>query len=121
MKQSAAKTLGVAALGAAFAATAAGTANAASLPDVTSTLGGVTQNLPVAGDVLEKLPAGAPESLLAGKSALDSGTQALPGAVGQLAESAPQTIANSPVKQLIGGLPVNGLASTGLNGLALGN
>ena len=51
MKQSAAKTLGVAALGAAFAAAGAGAANAAParrvLPDASQALGTVTQALPV--------------------------------------------------------------------------
>ena len=47
MKQSAAKTLGVAALGAAFAAAGAGVANAApALPDPTQALDGVTKTLP---------------------------------------------------------------------------
>lgn len=47
MKQSAAKTLGVAALGAAFAAAGAGAANAApAVPDVTSGLDTVTHALP---------------------------------------------------------------------------
>ncbi|WP_455352860.1 hypothetical protein [Streptomyces sp. SYSU K217416] len=49
MKQSAARTLGVAALGAAFAAAAAGSASAApapALPDATGLLGGVTSTLP---------------------------------------------------------------------------
>ena len=45
MKQSAAKTLGVAALGAAFAAAGAGAANAApAVPDATQALGAVTQH-----------------------------------------------------------------------------
>lgn len=47
MKQSAAKSLGVAALGAAFAVAGAGAANAASaLPDTAQTLETVTQALP---------------------------------------------------------------------------
>ena len=49
MKQSAAKTLGVAALGAAFAATGAGAANAApAVPDATGMLGSGTSALPAA-------------------------------------------------------------------------
>ncbi|MDN0195352.1 ATP-binding protein [Streptomyces sp. S.PNR 29] len=54
MKQSVAKTLGVAALGAAFAATGAGAANAApAVPDAAKTLGTVTKAVPadaVAGE-----------------------------------------------------------------------
>ncbi|MEV6514006.1 hypothetical protein AB0M61_48915, partial [Streptomyces sp. NPDC051642] len=59
MKQSAAKTLGVAALGAAFAAVAAGSASAAvaapALPDATQALGTVTHTLP-AENVAKALP-----------------------------------------------------------------
>src|SRR5690348_1396538 len=56
MKQSAAKTLGVAALGAAFAATGAGAANAApAVPDATGMLGSVTSALP-AQNVSQALP-----------------------------------------------------------------
>ena len=47
MKQSAAKTLGVAALGAAFAAAGAGAANAApAVPDSSQALDTVTKTLP---------------------------------------------------------------------------
>ncbi|MCB5168641.1 hypothetical protein LG634_27950 [Streptomyces bambusae] len=57
MKQSAAKTLGVAALGAAFAAAAAGTASATpalGAADALSTVTGVTNAVPVA-DTLGKV------------------------------------------------------------------
>lgn len=56
MKQSAAKTLGVAVVGAAFAAAAAGTAAAVPVPD------SVPGVVPV-HDALTKLPAGAPQAL----------------------------------------------------------
>ncbi|MEV6650496.1 hypothetical protein [Streptomyces sp. NPDC051219] len=79
MKQSAAKTLGVAALGAAFAAAAAGTASAApapALPDVTGLVGGVTSTLP------------AKTANLPTDEALGKGTD--------------------PVKSLLGGVPLAG-------------
>ncbi|MFF5446115.1 hypothetical protein [Streptomyces sp. NPDC012888] len=80
MKQSAAKTLGVAALGAAFAAAAAGTASASALPSI-----GATDALP--------LVAGAAESLTH-QQAAQEGQQSDPGqAVGQ-------------VTGLLGGLPL---------------
>ncbi len=62
MKQSAAKTLGVAALGAAFAAVGAGAASAApALPDATQALGSVTHTLP-AENVAKALPGAARRS-----------------------------------------------------------
>ncbi|MCZ0981022.1 hypothetical protein O1L60_24155 [Streptomyces diastatochromogenes] len=73
MKQSAAKKLGVAALGAAFAVTAAGTASAASsLPLDADALGTVTSATPL-GDGLTTLPDGATEALGAGQGALGQG------------------------------------------------
>lgn len=60
MKQSAVKTLGVAALGAAFAAAGAGAASAApALPDAGSALDTVTSTLP-AEQVAQVLPPVAP-------------------------------------------------------------
>ncbi|WP_418958735.1 hypothetical protein [Streptomyces tritici] len=111
MKQSA-KTLGVAALGAAFAAAAAGTASAAPMThDAAGALGAV-QSLPVA-DNLTELPAGAADSLTAGEGALTNGAQNLPAAsdsaAKQITETAPNALAQSPVGGLLGGLPVNGL------------
>ncbi|SFY11365.1 hypothetical protein [Streptomyces atratus] len=103
MKQSAARTLGVAALGAAFAA-AAGTASAAvlpadaagtALPVATTALGTATQSLP-AQETTTKL--------------LGTGQQKLVGD------------ATAPVKGLLGGLPAGGMKTSGLstNGLPLG-
>ncbi|CAL9457006.1 ATP-binding protein [Streptomyces sp. Tu 3180] len=60
MKQSAAKTLGAAALGAAFAAAGAGAANAAPVvPDAAPALDSVTRAVP-AGDLSGALPAEQP-------------------------------------------------------------
>ncbi|EPH43839.1 hypothetical protein STRAU_3094 [Streptomyces aurantiacus JA 4570] len=133
MKQSAAKTLGVAALGAAFAATAAGAANAASaVPDAAGTVGSVTSAVP-AGELSQVLPEGAPESLSAGQSALQSGLTAAQPTLDKLAPSgddegedggkadramsakpAPAKPAD-PVSGLLGGLPVvNGLPTNSI-------
>ncbi|MDT9688801.1 hypothetical protein Q5762_10605 [Streptomyces sp. P9(2023)] len=121
MKQSAAKTLGVAALGAAFAAAAAGTATAApALPSADGALGMVTSVAPL-GDGLTQLPDGAAESLLSGEASVDQGVKTLPAAAGTALEQAPLdsatgALGNTPVGGLLGGLPVGGLAG----GLPLG-
>ncbi|MFI2202267.1 ATP-binding protein [Streptomyces sp. NPDC020192] len=113
MKQSAAKTLGVAALGAAFAAAGAGAANAApALPDAgqaTQALSSVTQVLP-----------GTTEALTQGQGAVGTATAAATPAVrGALAKGP-----TAPVAGLLGGLPTGntGLPTHGLpvNGLPIG-
>ncbi|MFF8970691.1 ATP-binding protein [Streptomyces sp. NPDC014995] len=101
MKQSAAKTLGVAALGAAFAATGAGAAHAApSLPDATQALGGFNQTLPTE-KVSESLP-GADQVLEQAQPALNGGLAAEQAA----AERALAEGSAKPVAGLLGGLPV---------------
>ncbi|GAA3158330.1 MULTISPECIES: ATP-binding protein [Streptomyces] len=113
MKQSAAKTLGVAALGAAFAAAGAGAANAApALPDAPS-LDTVTQAAP-AEQLSGALP-GSGQVLATGQELVGRGTAAVQPAVGRLA---PQV----PAAGLLGGLPVQGVPTQGLavNGLPLG-
>lgn len=107
MKQSA-KTLGVAALGAAFAAAGAGTASAApALPDPAQAVGAVTKDLPV-GQVTKTLP-GATEAVDAGQGALTNG---LSTAKPTLEKSLPAD--TDPVAGLLGGLPVGGLPTGGL-------
>ncbi|MFF9850007.1 hypothetical protein [Streptomyces litmocidini] len=117
MKQSAAKKLGVAALGAAFAAAAAGTASAApSLPLDADALGTVTQAVPL-GDGLTELPDGAAESLGAGQGALDQGVDQ---GVKTLPATAGQATRNLPLDAAAGGLgatPLGGLGATPLGGL----
>ncbi|WP_329118132.1 ATP-binding protein [Streptomyces sp. NBC_01465] len=117
MKQSAAKTLGVAVLGAAFAAAAAGTASASvvpSLPDATSALDTVTHTLPVE-DAAAKLPAGAPEALGAGQNALASGLATAPSTADQtLPQTLPADGAGDPVAGLLGGLPTGALPTGAL-------
>jgi hypothetical protein len=111
MKQSAAKTLGIAALGAAFAAAAAGTASAAptALPDSATSLDTVSSILPVQ-EAVTKLPA-APESLAGGQQALIGSATTLPAAVQEAAaKGLPTTDHADPVSGLLGGLPVGGAA-----------
>jgi hypothetical protein len=113
MKQSAAKTLGVAALGAAFAAAAAGSASAVpALPDAGAALDAVTSTVPA--EVTSQLPAGASEGLTAGRAAVGVVQQTAPTALG----AAPTA---NPLTGLLGGLPVNGLVKgLPLGGLPLG-
>ncbi|MFF2008082.1 hypothetical protein ACFVWY_03270 [Streptomyces sp. NPDC058195] len=104
MKQSAARTLGVAVLGAAFAAAAAGTASAAVLPaDVAA------MTLPVASTALNTATQGLP---------LQETTTKLLGTNQQKLVDG----ATTPVKGLLGGLPAGGVNTGGLsaNGLPLG-
>lgn len=101
MKQSAAKTLGVAALGAAFAATGAGAANAApAVPDATQALGTVTQGLP-AENVTKALP-GAGEAVAQAQPALTTSVAAAQPVVENALADGP----TAPVAGLLGGLPV---------------
>ncbi|MGW4561987.1 ATP-binding protein [Streptomyces sp. NPDC004561] len=122
MKQSAAKTLGVAALGAAFAAVGAGAANAApavpDAPQAAQALDGVTKTLP-AGNVGKALP-GAAEALTHGQGAVGAGVAAAQPAVQNVLAKGPA----APVAQLLGGLPLRntGLPTHGVpvNGIPLG-
>ena len=100
MKHSAAKSLGVAALGAAFAAAGAGSASAVApgLPDAASTVGTVASTLPVES-VSKALPAGGAESLTSGQNVLEGGLSSV---------QAP-TDGGDPVSGLLGGLSVQDL------------
>ncbi|MGX4690210.1 ATP-binding protein [Streptomyces sp. JNUCC 63] len=117
MKQSAAKTLGVAALGAAFAAAGAGAANAApAAPDAGQVLGSVSKALPTE-NVSKTLP-GAGQALNQAKPTVQKGLAAAQ-------PVARDTLGNGPTKPaagLLGGLPVQGLPTHGapVNGLPLG-
>ena len=116
MKQSAVKTLGVAALGAAFAAAGAGAANAApAVPDATQALDGVTRTLP-AENLTQALPAG--DALAQAQPALGAGLTAVQPVAEQLLAQGP----TAPVAGLLGGLPLQGLPTHGLpvNGIPLG-
>jgi hypothetical protein len=117
MKQSAAKTLGVAALGAAFAAAGAGAADAApAVPDAGRALGTVTQSLP-AQNVSEALPVAA-KVLAQGQNAVGTGLAAAQPATEQLLSGGPA----GPARDLIGGLPAGQALpgqGVGLNGLPI--
>ncbi|CAM5262148.1 hypothetical protein GCM10010329_04260 [Streptomyces spiroverticillatus] len=117
MKQSAAKTLGAAALGAAFVAAAAGSASAAAAPaapDAAAALGAVSQALPV-DQVASKLPAGGPEALKAGQDALGKSAMTAPQTAEKtLPQVMPAGEGQDPVNGLLGGLPTKGLPTGGL-------
>ncbi|AZM60383.1 MULTISPECIES: ATP-binding protein [unclassified Streptomyces] len=115
MKQSAAKTLGVAALGAAFAATGAGAANAApAVPDAVPSLDTVTQALP-AERLTDAVP-GTSKALAAGQELAGTGVAAVQPVAEQASPVAPEA-------GLLGGLPVNQLPAQGMmvNGVPLGS
>ncbi|MET8447374.1 ATP-binding protein [Streptomyces sp. NPDC005209] len=120
MKQSAAKTLGVAALGAAFAAVGAGAANAApaapDAPQAAQALDTVTSTLPT-GNVSKALP-GAGEALTHGQAAVGTGLAAAQPVAEKVLAEGP----TGPAKGLLGGLPLQGLPTHGLpvNGIPLG-
>ncbi|WP_369224943.1 ATP-binding protein [Streptomyces sp. R39] len=109
MKQSAAKTLGVAALGAAFAAVGAGAADAApAVPDASQALDTVTRTLP-AEQVSTAVP-GAGEAVHQGQTALGAGLTAVRPAVRHGLAGGP----TKPGGGLLGGLPLRGLPTHGL-------
>jgi hypothetical protein len=103
MKQSAVKTLGVAALGVAFAAAGAGAANAApALPDAAGALGSVGSVVPVE-QATSALPAGTPQAVGAAQNAVTTGVAAAQPAVAKITQG------GDPVSGLLGGLPTQGL------------
>ncbi|MFI5975142.1 ATP-binding protein [Streptomyces sp. NPDC051452] len=127
MKQSAAKTLGVAALGAAFAAAGAGVAGAApAVPDSAQTLATVTKAVPPS-TLIEALPdSGALKQV---KPVAARGAEAAMPLVGKglaaaqpVAESVVAQGPTKPVAGLLGGLPLKGLPAHGLpvNGIPVG-
>ncbi|MFG3495225.1 ATP-binding protein [Streptomyces sp. NPDC047928] len=100
MKQSAAKTIGVAALGAAFAATAAGSAAAIGAVPTGAALDTATKTLPIE-QAAAQLPAGATELVATGQEALGAVTQGMP--------ETPIGTPADPVVGLLGGLPLGNL------------
>lgn len=103
MKQSAAKTLGVAALGAAFAAAGAGTASASSggLSNAAAVAGDVTGALPVERATMN-LPAGSGSSLVTGQKALAEGLTSTKAWY----DAHPEVKEPNVAEGLLGGLPV---------------
>ncbi|MFD4790160.1 ATP-binding protein [Streptomyces sp. NPDC058459] len=122
MKQSAVKTLGVAALGAAFAAVGAGVADAApAVPDGLPVVGSVAHTLPAA-NVTHALP-GAAEAVSQGQGVIGGGLNTARPALQKMLAQGP----TAPVAGLLGGLPAQGLPTHGLpthglgfNGIPLG-
>jgi hypothetical protein len=126
MKQSAAKKLGVAVLGAAFAATAAGTASAAPVPQPAGPDPlALATNLVPGGQGLAQAPQAATEALGQGAKTLPGAVgqaQNLPGEVTKQASSLPldgvkSGLGHTPlgaVTGLLGGLPLGGLPIGGL-------
>ncbi|KOT95215.1 MULTISPECIES: hypothetical protein [Streptomyces] len=121
MKQSAAKTLGVAALGAAFAAAGAGAATAApELPDAAQTVDSVARTLPA--ETVSQVAPGAGNVLEQGRKVSHTGlTVAQPVAEQLVAEQVAEG-PTKPVAKLLGGVPLEGLPTQGLpvNGLPIG-
>ncbi|MGW1545019.1 ATP-binding protein [Streptomyces sp. NPDC002309] len=118
MKQSAAKSLGVAALGAVFAATGAGAASAApaALPDAGQALDTVTRTLPA--ENLHHAVPGSSAALTQGQSTLGLGLRTAQPAIESVLAEGP----TGPAAHLLGGLPVQGLPTHGtpVNGIPLG-
>lgn len=77
MKHATIKTVSVAALGAAIAATAAGTASAAT-EGVEKSAGALVMSALPVQEIADQLPAGGPEAVAAGHQAIDHGTSTLP-------------------------------------------
>ncbi|MFG2603655.1 ATP-binding protein [Streptomyces sp. NPDC048514] len=127
MKQSVAKTLGVAALGAAFAAAGAGMATAApAVPNSAQTLDTVTKALPPS-QIVQALPDSG--ALKQAKPVAAKGAEAAMPAVGKglaaarpVAESVIAEGPTKPVAGLLGGRPLKGLPTHGLpvNGIPVG-
>ncbi|GGQ05167.1 ATP-binding protein [Streptomyces mutabilis] len=116
MKQSAAKTLGVAALGAAFAAAGAGAATAApELPDATKTVDSVAQTLPA--DAVSQVAPGVGNVVEQGRHLSSAGLTSAPPFVEKVVEQQLADTPAKPVAGLLGGLPAQGLP---VNGIPLG-
>lgn len=120
MKQSAAKTLGVAVLGAAFAAVGAGAASAApaapAVPNADAALDTVAQSLPA--ENVSGMAPGADRALQTGGDVVGTGMTTTRPVTEQLTAEGPQ----EQVGGLLGGLPTKGLPTQGVsvNGAPLG-
>ncbi|MFD8203774.1 ATP-binding protein [Streptomyces sp. NPDC003470] len=133
MKQSAVKTLGVAALGAAFAAAGAGAASAApQLPDAAGTVDSVARTLPT--EAVSTVAPGTGTRLEQGRRMAGTGLAATQPVVEQTLGGKPADGPAGPAAGLLGGLPTartlpapalppQGLPTQGMpvNGLTLGD
>lgn len=128
MKQSAARTLGVAVLGAAFAAAGAGVAHAApTAPDGPLPIDSVAEAVPTpVADTAKTLPVekaaetvpGAGHAPAQGQDTLGAGLNATRSVPARTGADGP----TAPVAGLLGGLPVHQLPTQGLplNGVPIG-
>ncbi|MFE7131633.1 ATP-binding protein [Streptomyces sp. NPDC057638] len=109
MKHTAAKTLGTAVLGAAFAAACAGTAAAAPapLPDSAGSLNSVAQLVPAGPQALSALTSTAPQALAGAQTAVTQGLATAPETLQGATQKATQPEAPKDLLgSLLGGLPV---------------
>ncbi|WP_104531108.1 ATP-binding protein [Streptomyces specialis] len=129
MKQATQKTLGVAALGAALVAAAAGTASASVTENVEQTTGDVVNTLPLQ-ETADKLPGDSGEVVRTGTDVLTGEADALPVADQTLSHTTGAATSEGlikPATELLGGMPVNPTSELGLptdnllDGLHLGN
>ncbi|MFB6773543.1 MULTISPECIES: ATP-binding protein [unclassified Streptomyces] len=121
MKQSAVKTLGVAALGAVFAAAGAGAASAApELPNTAQTVDSVARTLPA--ETVSQVAPGAGNALEQGRRVSGTGLTAAQPVVQQVVAEQLAEGPTEPVAKSLGGVPVQGLPTKGLpvNGIPLG-
>ncbi|WP_326598705.1 ATP-binding protein [Streptomyces sp. NBC_01803] len=112
MKQATQKTLGVAALGAALVAAAAGTASASVTDDVGQTTGDVVNTLPL-HETADKLPGDSGEVVRTGTDVLTGETEALPVADRTLSHTTSDGLIQ-PATELLGGMPVDPTSELGI-------
>lgn len=115
MKQATVKTLGAAALGAAIAATGAGSAAALGLDGVQQTAGDLVHTLPVE-EAANKLPGESGEVVTAGTRVVSGESTQLPltsETLSHVADTGSNAVNGDP-GQLLGGLPVGELTDGGL-------
>ncbi|MGK5532428.1 ATP-binding protein [Streptomyces sp. URMC 129] len=116
MKQATQKTLGVAALGAAIVAAAAGTASASVTDDVKQTTGDVVNTLPL-HETADKLPGDSGEVVRTGTDVLTGETDALPVAEQTLSHTTSAATGDDllkPATELLGGMPINPTSELGV-------
>ncbi|MDT0347216.1 ATP-binding protein [Streptomyces litchfieldiae] len=117
MKKATVKSLGVAALGVALSAVAAGTASAAVTDDVQATTGDVVRTLPALDPATEQLPGGTGDVVQSGTDMLTDDEDEVTSATQTLAhttKASPIGGLTDPATKLLGGLPVNPTSALGL-------
>jgi hypothetical protein len=112
MKQATVKTLGAAALGAAIAATGAGSASAVGLDGVQETAGDLVHTLPV-DETADDLPGDGGEIVRTGTKVLTGKNSTLPLASDALSHTTQGGSVTADPGQLLGGLPLGGSLTGG--------